>query len=312
MRIGLIDVDSHNFPNLSLMKWSAYHKAKEDDVEWYMALGGQYDIVYVSKIFSFSPDYEYPINADKVIYGGSGYCIGLKDGKEFYDTSKDIPLPYEVEHSYPDYSLYPEYQDKALGYLTRGCPRGCGFCHTGKKDGLISRKVADVSEFWRGQKEITLLDQNILACKEWKELLQQLIDTKAYIDFNGGIDIRMMTDEKAEMLSRVKVKEWHFAWDRFEDKEMILPKFDLFKKYNKKRQKDSIVYTIVNYNTTIEQDLERIYTLRNIGYAPYVMIYDKASLPRGHELKKLQRYVNNRFIFWKCDSFDDYLKGIRR
>lgn len=136
MKIGLIDVDSYNFPNLSLMKWSAYHKAKGDDVEWYMALGGHYDIVYVSKIFSFSPDYIYPINADKVIYGGSGYCISLKDGKEFYDTSKDIQLPYEVEHSYPDYSLYPEYQDKALGYLTRGCPRGCGFCHSETSDML--------------------------------------------------------------------------------------------------------------------------------------------------------------------------------
>lgn len=312
MRIGLIDVDSHNFPNIALMKWSAWHKAKGDNVEWYMALGGHYDIVYVSKIFSFSPDYEYPINADRVVYGGSGYCIGIKDGQEFYDKSKDIQLPYEVEHIFPDYSLYPQYSDKAYGVLTRGCPRGCAFCHTGVKDGLLSHKVADVSEFWNGQKEIVLLDQNILACKDWKELIQQLIDTKAYIDFDGGLDIRMMTEEKAEMLNMLKAKEWHFAWDRYEDKEKVLPKFELFNKYCKTNSHNKIVYTLVNYDTTLEQDLERIYTLRNIGYAPYVMVYDKEHLPKGHELRRLQRYVNNRFIFWKCDSFEDYLKGVKK
>ena len=312
MRIGLIDVDSHNFPNIALMKWSSYHKAKGDTVEWHIALGGHYDIVYVSKIFSFSPDYQYPIDADQVVYGGSGYCIGLKDGHEFYDKSKDTPLPYEVEHSFPDYSIYPQYEGKAYGMLTRGCPRGCSFCHTGVKDGLKSHKVADLKEFWNGQKEIVLLDQNLLACKDWRELVQQLKDSKSYIDFNGGTDIRLMTDEKAKALCELKVKEWHFAWDRYQDKEIIIPKFELFNKYCKKSLKQKIVYTLVNYDTTLEQDLDRIYTLRDLGYSAYVMVYDKEHLPRGHIYKKLQRWVNNRFVFNTCKTFDEYLEVMQR
>lgn len=314
MKIGLIDVDSHNFPNIPLMKLSTYHKKIGDTVEWYDPLfTGHCDIVYVSKIFSFSKDYEYCIDADKVIKGGSGYCIELINGKEYYNKSKDHNLPYDIEHIYPDYSLYPQYcNDTAYGRLTLGCPRQCSFCHTGVKDGTCSHKVADLKEFWRGQKNIVLLDQNILACNEWKELLKQLIESKSYVDFNGGLDIRMMTEEKAIMLNKLKVKEWHFAWDRYQDKDYILPKFELFQKYNKLKERTSIVYVLVNYDTTMEQDLERIYTLRKLGYWAYVMVYDKERLPRGHIIKKLQRWVNNRFIFSKCKTFDEYLEYIKK
>lgn len=152
MRIGLIDVDGHNFPNLALMKLSAYHKSKGDDVEWYMPFSDRYNRVYVSKVFSFTPDYDLCINADEVIRGGTGYAISLVNGKEFYDHSKDKPLPYEVEHIYPDYNLYPNNNDTAYGFLTRGCPRGCQFCIVAGKEGRISVKVADLSEFWGGRK----------------------------------------------------------------------------------------------------------------------------------------------------------------
>lgn len=308
-RVGLIDVDTHNFPNIALMKISAYHKLKGDTVEWYNALGGRYDVVYVSKIFSFSADYPYYINADQVIRGGSGYCIYLKDGREYYDKSKDTPLPYEIEHIYPDYELYPRYANKAYGVLTRGCPRGCSFCHTGTKDGRIAHKVADVKEFWNGQKEIVLLDQNILACKEWRELLAQLKETKAYIDFDGGIDIRLMTDEKAKALCELKIRQWRFAWDKYEDKEVIIPKFELFNRYCKDNLRKKIVYTLVNYDTTLEQDLDRIYTLKKLGYSAYIMIYNKDALPKGHVYRKLQRWVNNRFIFYSCSTFEEYQKN---
>ena len=195
MRIGLIDVDSHNFPNIPLMKISAWHKDKGDLVEWYDPLAGEYDIVYMSKVFSFSEDYLYPINAKEIIKGGSGYCIEVVDDKEVYKKGNDKNLPYEIEHMYPDYSLYPTLtENTAYGRLTLGCPRRCSFCHTGVKDGIKSHKVADLSEFWNGQKNIVLLDQNILACRDWKELLQQLIDSKAYVEFNGGLDIRIMTE----------------------------------------------------------------------------------------------------------------------
>ena len=307
MKIGLIDVDSHNFPNIPLMKISSYHKQKEDQVEWYSPINGEYDIVYVSKIFSFTRDYEYPINAKKIIKGGSGYCIELKDGKEVYNKEKEHNLPYEIEHIYPDYYIYPEYcKNTAYGRLTLGCPRQCSFCHTGVKDGICSHKVANLSEFWNGQKNIVLIDQNILACKDWKELLLQLKNSKSYVDFNGGLDIRMMTEEKAILLNELKVKQWHFAWDRYEDKKYILPKFKLFSKYNKLKERNSIVYVLVNYDTTIDQDLERIYTLRDMGYWAYVMIYNKESLPKGHILKKMQRWCNNRFIFSKCKKFEEY------
>lgn len=317
MRIGLIDVDGHNFPNLPLMKISAYHKAKGDSVEWYEPLfhsmGEPLDIVYISKVFSFTPDYPYFVNAKEVIKGGSGYCISLVDGKEVFDKSKDIELPYEIEHIYPDYSLYPnETKDTAYGFLTRGCPRGCDFCHVKTKEGLKSYKVADLSEFWNGQKNIVLCDPNILACKDWKPLLQQLIDSKAWIDINQGLDIRLMTEEKAEMIKQLKIKELHFAWDRYEDKDIVVPKFKMFKELTGIDIRKLIVFVLCGdrEKRVLETDLERIYTLRDMGFWAYVMLYDKENIPKGHELRKLQRWVNNRFIFARCNTFEEYKKGV--
>lgn len=317
-KIGLIDVDHHNFPNIALMKISAWHKKLGNSVEWYTPFE-HYDIVYVSKVFSFSEDWREPINADNVIYGGTGYQIENRNGKEVFDYigSYDIigklfysTLPDIIEHIYPDYSIYPMYtEDTAYGFLTRGCPRGCTFCHVQEKEGMLSHKVADLSEFWRGQKNIVLCDPNILACRDWKPLLQQLIDSKACVDFNQGLDIRMMTEEKVEMLSKIKIKEIHFAWDRYQDKDIILPKLKLFSeiKYKDKNQgHNAIVYVLVNFDTTIEQDLERIYTLREMGYWAYIMIYDKEHADPIY--KDLSRWVNNRRIFARCKRFEDYKK----
>lgn len=310
MKIGLIDVDGHNFPNIPLMKISAWHKAQGHHVEWYDPMFSEHmDKVYMSKVFSFSPDYEHFIWADEIICGGSGYRISLENGKEVYDSDRDIDLPPEIEHIYPDYSLYG-ITDTAYGFLTRGCPRGCSFCHVEAKEGRMSRKVADLNEFWNGQKNIVLCDPNILACRQWKDLLQQLADSKAVVDINQGMDIRLMTEEKAEMLKRIKLKNLHFAWDRFEDKEKILPKFQMFKEITGKRDRDLIVYVLCNFDTTIEQDLERIYTLRDMGYWAYVMLYDKEHIPKGHDLRKLQRWVNNRFVFAKCKTFEEYKQGL--
>lgn len=310
MRIGIIDVDGHNYPNIPLMKISAWHKQQGDTVAWYEPIVQGFpaeplDKVYMSKVFSFTPDYEYFVNAKEIVKGGSGYCISLVNGKEVYDKSKDIDLPYEVEHIYPDYSLYG-ITDTAYGFLTRGCPRGCDFCHVEAKEGKRAFKVADLSEFWNGQKNIVLCDPNILACKQWKYLLQQLIDSKAWVDFNQGLDIRLMTEEKAEMIKQMKVKELHFAWDRYEDKEMIVPKLKMFKEITNIDIRKLIVYVLCNFDTTIEQDLERIYKLRDLGYWAYVMLYDKEHIPRGDKLRKMARWVNNRFIFAKCSTFEEY------
>lgn len=305
-RIGLLDVDGHNYPNIPLMKISAFHKAQGDSVEWYDPMfSGRMDKVYMSKVFSFSPDFEYFVNADEVVKGGSGYCISLCGGQEVYDKSKDTDLPPEIEHIYPDYSIYG-ITDTAYGFLTRGCPRGCSFCHVEAKEGRRAYKVADLSEFWRGQKNIVICDPNILASREWKDLLQQLIDSKAWVDFNQGLDIRLMTAEKAEMLARIKAKNLHFAWDRYDDKEKILPKFETFKEITQIDYRKLGVFVLCNFDTTFEQDLERVYTLRDLGFSPFVMLYNKENIPRGHRLRKLQRWVNNRFIFATCKTFEEY------
>lgn len=300
MRIALIDVDGHNFPNLPLMKLSAWHKQNEDQVEWYDPLTAWLnppDRVYMSKVFTFTPDYPHPVCAGEIIKGGTGY--------EYPSGGKS--LPEEIEHIYPDYSLYPELcNDTAYGFLTRGCPRGCDFCIVKEKEGQKSRKVADLFEFWNGQKNIVLLDPNMFACKDWKNLSQQLIDSKALIDFSQGCDIRIMTEEKAEYIKRMKIKQIHFAWDRYQDKDIIIPKFKVFKEITEWDKRKLPVYVLVNFNTTHEQDLERIYTLRELGYWPYVMVYEKDKLPRGHITRKLQRWVNMRAVFEMTPRFEDY------
>ena len=263
----------------------------------------------VSKVFSFTPDYEYYIDADEVIKGGSGYCIELVDGKEIYHAERDWKLPPEIEHIYPDYSLYPELtKDTAYGFMSRGCPRGCNFCHVAAKEGRKSYKVADLSEFWRGQKNIVLLDPNTIACPDWKDILQQLIDSGAWVDFSQGVDIRLMTEEKAEMIKLIKIKNIHFAWDRYEDKYKIVPKFKMFSDLTGWDRRKMTVYVLTNFDTTIEQDLERIYTLRELGYWPYVMIYDKEHTKSTDTVRKLQRWVNMRAIFESTPRFEDYQK----
>lgn len=307
MRIGLIDVDGHNFPNIPLMKLSAWHKHHGDTVEWYMPFGERYDLVYMSKVFSFTPDYDLAVNADRVIRGGSGYAIRTVCGQETFVASLHQPLYEEVEHIYPDYSIYPRLtKNTAFGFLTRGCPRGCPFCIVGEKEGRSSVKVADLSEFWHGQKRIVLCDPNILACKDWRILFRQLIASGAEIDFNQGLDIRLMTKEKANMIDAMRIKDIHFAWDNYEDKDIILPKLRMFAKNTLKKphNHNGTVYMLTNYNTTFEQDLYRIYTLRKMNYWPFVMVYDRKNA--DNEYRRLQRWVNNRAVFMSVDFFEDY------
>ena len=311
MDVALVDVDNVNrlndcFPNLALMKLSAYHKRRGDRVQWFEPLEMRhFDRAYLSKVFSFTPDFDYFIDADEIIKGGTGYAIEIKDGRECFDKAKHGNLPEEIEHIFPDYSLYG-ITDTAYGFMSRGCPRGCGFCHVKDKEGLKSYKVANLSEFWNGQKYIELMDPNTLACSEWRDILGQLADSGATVNFNQGVDIRLMTEAKAEAIKAVKAKRIHFAFDRYDDGPIIKPRLEQFSKVSGFDHHKVSVYVLCNFNTTIEQDLERIMFIRSIDFQPYVMLYDKANIKRGSELLKLQRWVNSPFIFWTCPTFEEY------
>ena len=309
-KIGLIDVDGHNYPNLPLMKLSAYHKAHGNEVEWYDPWSGileSYEEVHMSKVFSFTPDYNIPIYAKTVYRGGTGYAIKKENGIEVFHRELDPSLPSEIEHIYPDYSLYPDLtKDTAYGFLTRGCPRGCGFCHVAPKEGRRSYKVADLDEFWKGQSNIVLNDPNILGYPGHKGLLQQLADSKATVEFNQGLDIRFVTDDNIDFFRQIDFKTIHFAFDRYEDWNEVVPKLKMFKEatgYNKNKGQ-VLVYILVNYNSTLEQDLERIELCRELKFAPFVMIYDKAHCDPIY--RKLQRWANNYFVFWKVKNFKEY------
>ncbi len=302
MKIGLWS-DCHNFPSLPMMKLSAYHKSLGDSVSRYIPLE-QYDLVYASKVFSFTKDIddEYAVRADKLIKGGTGYCITVENGIEVFDESKNTPLLKEIEHIYPDYSLFPQY-DYAVGFLTRGCPRGCGFCVVGKKEGRCSHQVAELSEFWRGQRLIKLLDPNILACGDHEKILTQLADSGAKVDFTQGLDIRLTNPDNIKLLNAVKSPALHFAWDNA--KEDLTEHFKRFSEHTLVHNARNLtVYVLVNFNSTIDEDLYRIYTLRDLGYNPYVMIYQKDTAPR--EIKRLQRWCNCRWVFRSCENFNEY------
>ncbi len=303
MRIGLIDVDGHNFPNIPLMKLSAWHKAQGDHVEWYKPLlSGHMDRVYMAKVFSFTDDYAFPVDADQVVKGGTGYHIHLENGIEKWGGS-EVNLPDEIEHTYPDYDLYG-ITDYAYGYLSRGCPRGCPFCVVKSKEGRRSYKVADLSEFWHGQKHIEICDPNILACPDAEDLLGQLADSKANVNLNQGIDARLLTENNVKLLRKIKMKQYHFAWDNPKDEEKIVPKLRMFAEIKKTDLHNVVVYCLVNFTSTLEEDFHRIYTLREIGIQPYVMIYDKKHCDQIY--RDMQRWVNAPALFWSTQKFEDY------
>ena len=298
MTIGLIDVDGHSFPNLALMKLSAWHKAQGDTVEWWSGFS-EYERVYMSKVFdeTYAPDALEPVNTKEVIRGGTGYGL-------------DNHLPDEVEHIYPDYSLYPELtRETAYGFLTRGCPRGCSFCIVSGKEGRASVKVADLSEWWSGQKYIKLLDPNLLACPEHMDLLGQLAESGAWVDFTQGLDVRLANARNVELMRHIKTQTIHFAWD--DPAQDLTEHFRRFKDLSGMKDYRKLgVYVLTNYGDgeTVEEKVEnalrRIYPLRDLGYNPYVMIYDKPNAPQ--EIRLLQRWCNNRIIFRSEPDFYKY------
>lgn len=321
--IGLIDVDGHNFPNLCLMKISGFHKSIGNTVEWWDSNPEKhYDIVYMSKVFSdaYSPDVPTPINADKIIKGGTGYAITLENGIEVYRKELDPPLPPYIECAYPDYSIYPEYtgyglslkKQTAYGRLTQGCPRGCAFCHVAAKEGKCSRKVAELSMFYEGQGSICLGDPNILACPQSIDLLEELHATGAKIEFNQGLDARLITPRKAELLASMKLKAPHFAMDTMEALEPARKGMQMYvdaykRLHGKWDWRNAKCFCLTNFGTSHAEDMERIKAIQDCQCQPYVMIYNKPSAPKI--TRRLQRWTNSTMLYARFDDFYEYQRA---
>jgi hypothetical protein len=288
MKISLVDVDS-KIPNLALMKLSAYHKARGDSVKPYDPLFDRPDLIYASKTFDFSRDYDYFPNDIPVIKGGIAYEPKSK-------------LSDEIDSMCPDYFLYNcEY---AMGFTTRGCIRRCPFCKVWQSEGHI-RAVGDIYDFWTGQTHLKLLDNNLTAMPDRFEVIcKQLIEEKVKVDFSQGLDIRLITDDMAELLS--KVKRWkriHFAFDGLDLEQAVRSGIERLTKYIHPDQ--LTFYVLIGYNTTPEEDLYRVELLRSLRVNPFVMPYNK----RDRYQMRFARWVNNKAV-WKTTSWENYGKKI--
>lgn len=200
MKIGLLDIDCHAkvkkwgvtvYPNLALCKIAAYHKQRGDDVEWASQLE-HYDILYRSKIFNFSADDNSIYSADKVVRGGTGYDI----------TSQ---LPQEIDDCQPDLSIYPTIpKDISYGFLSRGCPNQCKWCVVPEKEGRV-KPYWDIEQVANGKKKIVLMDNNILALPEYFAAQANKIIERGYrIDFNQALDARLVNEDNAKLLAKIK------------------------------------------------------------------------------------------------------------
>lgn len=293
-RIGLIAVDSI-FPNLALMKIARYHRNRGDTVEWYNPFD-EYGKVYMSKIFTFTEDYgQYINNAGEIVKGGTGYDL---------TTS----LPDEIDRMQPDYSIYPTIDKKtAYGFLTRGCPNKCKWCVVPKKEGNV-KPYMDVDEIaTEGRKNLILMDNNILASSYGIEQIKKIIDRGYRVDFNQALDARLVTDEVAQLLAKVKWSRYiRFGCDTKGQIEDCDRAVELINKYGYK--KGYFFYCILLNNE--EESLERINHWRCKGhrYMPYAQPYRDPNIrvqviPRWQ--KDMARWCNRKEIFVKCE-YEEY------
>ena len=288
MKIGLHDSDSNDFPNLALMKISAWHKAQGDEVDWWIPLE-EYDRVYSSKVFTFTS--ENPYLPENTIKGGTGYGI--------YDE-----LPPEIDRMFPDYSIYPKV-DYAIGFLTRGCIRKCPWCVVPKKEGRIKPYNT-----WRDikrpdSKDIVFMDNNVLACDHGISQMVDMIGQKVRIDFNQGLDARLINDDVADILSRLKwIQFIRISCDTDAMLDVCLSVIDKLGGHGIKPYR-VFVYLLV-------QDLEsaerRAIALRSAGANPFAQPYrDFANnIKPSEEQKRFARWVNHKAIFKSVERFKDY------
>lgn len=305
MNIGMIDVDGLHFPNLALMKLSRHHKQRGGKVEWYTPFA-HYDIVYMAKVFTYTPDYGYMItNADKVVKGGTGYDIHSR-------------LPDDVDRLQPDYSLYPSVDSStAYGFLTRGCPNKCFWCVVPKKEGVV-RPYMDVDEIAiEGRKNLVLMDNNILASGDYAlEQFAKIIERGYRVDFNQALDARLVTDEFAQLLAKVKWLDNNrirFGCDTHKQIDDCERAIELLEHYGFRGK--FFLYTMIGGNNDLEECYSRINhwrqrMLQARGYHnrcytyPYAQPY-RDPLSSHHDIpqwqKDLAQYTNKKQIFASCD-----------
>ena len=291
MRIGLIDVDGKHFPNLALMKISAWHKANGDHVEWYEPMfSGHMDKVYMSKVFTFTPDYEWCIDADDIEKGGTGY------------KNYDKVLPIEMENIFPDYSIYPQY-DFAIGFLTRGCIRKCPWCVVPNKEGWI-RAVNTWQNIKRSDsKKILFMDNNVLACDHGRNQIAEMSGRKDIrIDFNQGLDARLIDDDMARLLAGCK---WNTFLRISCDTTQAFPKvketIELLGQYM--NRKKIFVYALIE---DVQEAHDRIVMLDELGVEVFAQPYrDFEGRTVNREAKRLARWCNMKAIF-RTVKYEDY------
>jgi len=300
MNIGLLAVDS-NYPNLALMKISSYYKERGDNVEWYNPLL-HYDKVYAAKIFSFTPDY---INADQVEKGGTGY-----------DISKVLPV--EVDRIIPDYDLYNIDKNLAYGFLTRGfltrgCPNRCKWCVVPQKEGNITPYM-DIEEIAHERKNIILMDNNVLASEYGLQQIEKIIRLKLRVDFNQGLDARLVTDDIARLLAKVKwMKRIRFGCDTKKQIAECERATALIDKYGYKGE--YFFYCILMDD--FKESFERVNHWRNKGgrFLPHCQPYRDLNNPNQiipQWQNDLSRWADKKWIFRSCE-FKDFAprKGFR-
>jgi hypothetical protein len=293
MKTGIIAVDSHNFPNLALMKIAAFHKLRGDTVEWVNYLE-RYDKVYISKIFTFTPDVSTVIQVDEIERGGTGYDIRKK-------------LPEEIDRMQPDYSIYPVsgyYDGKtAYGFLTRGCIRHCPWCIVPQKEGFITPYM-DIEAVLQGRKAAVLMDNNILACDYGLRQIEKITRIGCRVDFNQGLDCRLVTDEVAGMLSKVKwIRHIRFSCDTMAMTEPLVKAIERLNRHGVKNRK-IFVYVLVK---DVADANARCDVLKRLGVTPFAQPYRDftgKSNPTTEQIR-FANYVNRPSIF-KTIEFKDY------
>ena len=287
MKIALNDSDRTKFPNLALMKLSAYHKSIGDTVEWYEPLmSSMYDKIYSSQVFTFTAKEKLFGNVE---YGGTGNNVKAK-------------LSDNIEHMCPDYDLYD--MDYSLGFLTRGCPNHCSWCIVPVKEGKI-KPHADIEEFLRHDK-VVLMDNNVLASDHGIRQIEKIIKLKVKVDFNQGLDCRLIDKSMAKLLSKVKwLHPIRLACDTMSQMVPIQNAVKLLRWYNATPKK-YFIYCLIR---DIDEAIERVMFLKGLYLDPFAQPYRdfRKNIQPTPEQKRFARWVNHKAIF-NSTTFSEYIK----